>query len=69
MREGLISSLYEPGGGCTPAHGWEFTPLCTEELMMEGDPTGDFPLHKQAQRDANSKAPKAQAPSPPCSVP
>jgi len=26
-------------------------------------------LHKQALRDANSKAPKAQPPSPPCSVP
>lgn len=52
-----------------PAHGWEFTPLCKEGLTVEGDPTGEPPLHKEAQRGENSKAAKAQPPSPPSNVP
>lgn len=51
-----------------PARGWEFTPLCTEGLRVEKDPTGEWPLHKQAQRDVNRKALRAQQPFHPCNL-
>lgn len=44
------------------AHGWTFSPLCKGGLTVWVDRTGEPPLHKQVQRDANSKALKAQPP-------